>query len=64
MSEAYAQYCQILYAKVVVIDAWNSWQAPSFVFIDEIDALAGKNVNDDAERRATFHQLLAELDGE
>ncbi|KAG0583886.1 hypothetical protein KC19_3G168900 [Ceratodon purpureus] len=38
--------------------------APSFVFIDEIDALAGKNVNDDAERRATFQQLLAELDGE
>lgn len=39
-------------------------QAPSFVFIDEIDALAGKNVNDDAERRATFQQLLSELDGE
>jgi cell division protease FtsH len=38
--------------------------APSFVFIDEIDALAGKNVNDDAERRATFQQLLSELDGE
>jgi len=43
---------------------WVCCQAPSFVFIDEIDALAGKNVNDDAERRATFHQLLAELDGE
>jgi cell division protease FtsH len=39
-------------------------QAPSFVFIDEIDALAGKSMNDDAERRATFQQLLAELDGE
>ncbi|CAM6084023.1 unnamed protein product [Calypogeia fissa] len=38
--------------------------APSFIFIDEIDALAGKGVKEDAERRATFEQLLSELDAE
>lgn len=38
--------------------------APSFVFIDEIDALAGKNVNDDRERTSTFEQLLSQLDGD
>ena len=37
--------------------------APSFVFIDEIDALAGKNVVESNERMAVFRQLLAELDG-
>ncbi|KAI5060331.1 hypothetical protein GOP47_0024751 [Adiantum capillus-veneris] len=37
--------------------------APSFIFIDEIDALAGKNVEEDPERRATFDQLITELDG-
>jgi ATP-dependent 26S proteasome regulatory subunit len=58
-----------IYASIMIISEaylmpWVGFQAPSFVFIDEIDALAGKNVNDDAERRATFQQLLAELDGE
>lgn len=37
--------------------------APSFIFIDEIDSLAGKGVNDDPERRSTFDQLISELDG-
>eukprot|EP00250_Pteridium_aquilinum_P014757 c22183_g1_i1 orf=676-3876(-) len=37
--------------------------APSFIFIDEIDALAGKGVDDDPERKATFDQLITELDG-
>eukprot|EP00850_Spirogloea_muscicola_P012818 SM000084S23154 [mRNA] locus=s84:534523:540569:+ [translate_table: standard] len=38
--------------------------APAFIFIDEIDALAGKSAHENAERRATFQQLLNELDGE
>lgn len=38
--------------------------APSFIFIDEVDALAGKHANDDPERKSTFEQLLSQLDGE
>ncbi|XP_057835823.1 ATP-dependent zinc metalloprotease FTSH 12, chloroplastic isoform X1 [Cryptomeria japonica] len=38
--------------------------APAFVFIDEIDALAGKNAIEDAVRRVSFDALLEELDEE
>ncbi|ONK74835.1 uncharacterized protein A4U43_C03F10620 [Asparagus officinalis] len=38
--------------------------APSFVFIDEIDAIAGRHARKDSRRRATFEALIAQLDGE
>ncbi|KAK9133891.1 hypothetical protein Scep_013419 [Stephania cephalantha] len=38
--------------------------APSFVFIDEIDAIAGRHAQRDPRRRATFEALIAQLDGE
>ncbi|KAF6137574.1 hypothetical protein GIB67_031853 [Kingdonia uniflora] len=38
--------------------------APSFVFIDEIDAIAGRHARKDPRRRATFEALIAQLDGE
>ncbi|GAB2222867.1 hypothetical protein Droror1_Dr00016998 [Drosera rotundifolia] len=38
--------------------------APSFVFVDEIDAIAGKNAMKDAFRRSSLKTLLAQLDGE
>lgn len=38
--------------------------APAFVFIDEIDGLAGKNAIEDAVRRVSFEELLEELDEE
>ncbi|XP_068656119.1 ATP-dependent zinc metalloprotease FTSH 12, chloroplastic [Aristolochia californica] len=38
--------------------------APSFVFIDEIDAIAGRHAKKDPRRRATFEALLSQLDGE
>lgn len=38
--------------------------APSFVFIDEIDALAGRHCRSDPRRRATFEALISQLDGE
>ncbi|CAI5462679.1 unnamed protein product [Closterium sp. Yama58-4] len=38
--------------------------APSFLFVDEIDALAGKSVLKDPERRDVYEEFLAELDGE
>eukprot|EP00271_Cylindrocystis_brebissonii_P011589 TRINITY_DN29458_c0_g1_i1.p1 TRINITY_DN29458_c0_g1~~TRINITY_DN29458_c0_g1_i1.p1 ORF type:complete len:1136 (-),score=197.81 TRINITY_DN29458_c0_g1_i1:419-3826(-) len=37
--------------------------APAFLFIDEIDALAGSKVVADPERREVFEQLIMELDG-
>ncbi|KAL8461893.1 hypothetical protein ACS0TY_033099 [Phlomoides rotata] len=38
--------------------------APSFVFIDEIDAIAGRHARKDPRRRATFEALVAQLDGD
>ncbi|CAN0901915.1 ATP-dependent zinc metalloprotease FTSH 12, chloroplastic [Linum grandiflorum] len=38
--------------------------APSFVFIDEIDAIAGKQALRDTGRRPTYEALIAQLDGE
>lgn len=43
--------------------AW-SVQAPCFVFVDEIDAIAGRHARKDPRRRATFEALIAQLDGE
>lgn len=39
-------------------------QAPAFVFVDEIDAIAGRHARKDPRRRATFEALVAQLDGE
>lgn len=39
-------------------------QAPSFVFVDEVDAIAGRHARKDPRRRATFEALIAQLDGE
>ncbi|KAK1387918.1 ATP-dependent zinc metalloprotease FTSH 12, chloroplastic [Heracleum sosnowskyi] len=38
--------------------------APAFVFVDEIDAIAGRHARKDPRRRATFEALVAQLDGE
>ncbi|KAL5543723.1 hypothetical protein UlMin_007507 [Ulmus minor] len=38
--------------------------APSFVFVDEIDAIAGRHARKDPRRRATFEALIGQLDGE
>ncbi|KAJ8527613.1 hypothetical protein K7X08_015064 [Anisodus acutangulus] len=38
--------------------------APAFVFIDEIDAIAGRHAKKDPHRKATFEALIAQLDGE
>ncbi|XP_071722669.1 LOW QUALITY PROTEIN: ATP-dependent zinc metalloprotease FTSH 12, chloroplastic-like, partial [Rutidosis leptorrhynchoides] len=38
--------------------------APSFIFVDEIDAIAGRHARKDPRRRATFEALIAQLDGE
>ncbi|KAI0497945.1 hypothetical protein KFK09_021185 [Dendrobium nobile] len=37
--------------------------APSFVFVDEIDAIAGRHARKDPRRRATFEALITQLDG-
>ncbi|XP_059277403.1 ATP-dependent zinc metalloprotease FTSH 12, chloroplastic isoform X2 [Lycium ferocissimum] len=39
-------------------------RAPAFVFIDEIDAIAGRHAKKDPRRKATFEALIAQLDGE
>ncbi|KAL5975755.1 ATP-dependent zinc metalloprotease FTSH 12, chloroplastic [Asimina triloba] len=39
-------------------------QAPSFIFVDEIDAIVGIGARRDRRRRAAFNALLRELDGE
>lgn len=38
--------------------------APAFVFVDEIDAIAGRHAHKDPRRRTTFDALIAQLDGE
>nr|DAD43966.1 TPA_asm: hypothetical protein HUJ06_002196 [Nelumbo nucifera] len=38
--------------------------APSFVFVDEIDAIAGRHARKDPRRRATFEALISQLDGD
>ncbi|KAL6975041.1 ATP-dependent zinc metalloprotease FTSH 12, chloroplastic [Sarracenia purpurea var. burkii] len=38
--------------------------APCFVFVDEIDAIAGRHARKDPRRRATFEALISQLDGE
>ncbi|XP_051125031.1 ATP-dependent zinc metalloprotease FTSH 12, chloroplastic [Andrographis paniculata] len=38
--------------------------APAFVFVDEIDAIAGRHARKDPRRRATFEALIAQLDGD
>nr|QKY65109.1 FTSH protease 12 [Passiflora pittieri] len=38
--------------------------APSFVFVDEIDAIAGRYARKDPRRLETFNALIAQLDGE
>jgi len=34
------------------------------VFVDEIDAIAGKHTRKDPRRKATFEALITQLDGE
>ncbi|KAJ0099440.1 hypothetical protein Patl1_20821 [Pistacia atlantica] len=38
--------------------------APAFIFVDEIDAIAGRHARKDPGRRATFEALIAQLDGD
>ncbi|XP_024958842.1 ATP-dependent zinc metalloprotease FTSH 12, chloroplastic [Cynara cardunculus var. scolymus] len=38
--------------------------APAFVFVDEIDAIAGRHARKDPRRRSTFDALITQLDGE
>lgn len=39
-------------------------QAPAFIFVDEIDAIAGRHARRDRRRRFTFEALIDQLDGE
>ncbi|KAL8152458.1 hypothetical protein V2J09_010218 [Rumex salicifolius] len=38
--------------------------APAFIFVDEIDAIAGRHVQKDPKRKAILDTLIAQLDGE
>lgn len=38
--------------------------APTFIFVDEIDAIAGRHARKDPRRSATFDALITQLDGE
>ncbi|XP_071730321.1 ATP-dependent zinc metalloprotease FTSH 12, chloroplastic-like [Rutidosis leptorrhynchoides] len=38
--------------------------APAFIFVDEIDAIAGRHARKDPRRRSTFEALMAQLDGD
>ncbi|CAN6444018.1 unnamed protein product [Victoria cruziana] len=51
-------------AKINEIFSMARRNAPSFIFIDEIDAIAGPHARKDPRRRATFQALLSQLDGE
>lgn len=48
----------------ITLNMYPLVQAPSFVFVDEIDAIAGRHARKDPRRRATFEALIAQLDGE
>ena len=49
--------------KIAIIDIL-ALQAPCFVFVDEIDAIAGRHARKDPRRKATFEALIAQLEGE
>ncbi|KAH9620703.1 hypothetical protein KSS87_010135 [Heliosperma pusillum] len=51
-------------AKINELFATARRNAPSFVFIDEIDAIAGRHAKNDPRRRATYEALISQLDGE
>ncbi|CAA0842133.1 ATP-dependent zinc metalloprotease FTSH 12-chloroplastic [Striga hermonthica] len=51
-------------AKINNLFAVARRNAPAFVFIDEIDAIAGRYAKKDQQRRATFEALIDQLDGE
>ncbi|CAI9263169.1 unnamed protein product [Lactuca saligna] len=38
--------------------------APAFIFVDEIDAIAGRHARKDPRRRSTFEALITQLDGD
>ncbi|MCH86832.1 ATP-dependent zinc metalloprotease FTSH 12 chloroplastic-like, partial [Trifolium medium] len=38
--------------------------APCFIFVDEIDAIAGRHTRKDPRRRSTFEALISQLDGD
>ncbi|KAJ0041943.1 hypothetical protein Pint_18129 [Pistacia integerrima] len=44
--------------------AYAVQHAPAFIFVDEIDAIAGRHARKDPRGRATFEALIAQLDGD
>lgn len=56
-------YCTVVYCTVLNCTLSLTLQAPCFLFVDEIDALAGKNVVRSGDREAVFQEFLNELDG-